>query len=50
MQIKTAVKLACKAVFVCNFPSDGHPMLLEWRQTIKQIAARNNHNQRKVAT
>ncbi len=28
--MKTAVELARKAVFICYFPSDGHPMLLEW--------------------
>ncbi len=27
---KTAVKLACKAVFLYHFTSDGNPMLLEW--------------------
>ena len=40
---KAAVKLAFKAVFVHDFTSDGHPMLLEWLQTFKKIAVLNSY-------
>ncbi|MGL5437135.1 MAG: hypothetical protein ACRDBO_17455 [Lachnospiraceae bacterium] len=43
MQTKTAVRLACKAVFVCKFTVDEHPILLEWRQTFKKIAILNSY-------
>ena len=42
--MKTDVKLACKGVFTHYFPSDGHPMLLEWLQTFKKIAVLNRYN------
>ncbi len=40
MYTRTAVKLACKAVFVYIFTSDGHPMLLDWLYQSRRYPAR----------